>query len=99
MGSFGKRQPELLNARYDLGDRPAAGVAMSRGKPIQEGVRVKLPPGLTWEGLSRMSPDEIREKGLFPGGFMPLPHPNQPEGGMVFPKFLIDETRKQTGEI
>src|SRR5437868_4250640 len=44
-----------------------------------------------------MSPDEIREKKLFPSGFLPLPHPNHPEGGMVFPHFLIDEVKKQTG--
>ena len=41
-----------------------------------------------------MSPDEIREKGLFPKGFLPLPHPNHPEGGMVFPKMMIDELIK-----
>ena len=56
-----KRQMELLGARYDLGDRPAAGVTMSRGKPIQDGVRVKLPAGATWEALEKMSPAEIRE--------------------------------------
>ena len=92
-----KRQMDLLDARYALDDRPAAGVTMSRGKPIQEGVRVKLPAGATWEALEKMSPDEIREKGLFPNGFMPLPHPNHPEGGMVFPRFLLDEVKKQTG--
>jgi cytochrome c peroxidase len=27
---------------------------------------------------------------------MPLPHPNHPEGGMVFPKSTIDEVRRQT---
>ena len=37
-----KRQMDLLGARYDLSDRPAAGVTMSRGKPVQDGVRVKL---------------------------------------------------------
>jgi cytochrome c peroxidase len=42
-----------------------------------------------------MSPDDLRKKGLFPKGFMPLPHPNHPEGGMVFPKFHIDEVKKQ----
>jgi cytochrome c peroxidase len=92
-----KRQMDLLTARYDLGDRPVAGVTMSRGKPIQGGVRVKLPSAGTWDALAGMSPDEIRDKGLFPSGFLPLPHPNHPEGGMVFPKFLIDETKKQTG--
>ena len=35
----------LLDERYDLGDHPAQGVTMERGKPLQEGVRVKLPSG------------------------------------------------------
>src|ERR1700680_640844 len=42
----------VLNERYDLSDRPAQGVTMDRGQPIQEGVRVKLPAGATWEGLA-----------------------------------------------
>jgi cytochrome c peroxidase len=41
-----------------------------------------------------MSPDEIRQRDLFPKGFLPLPHPNHPEGGMVFPKMMIDELIK-----
>lgn len=90
-----KRQMDLLNTRYDLGDRPAKGVTMSRGKPVQEGVRVKLPEGMTWEKLAQMTPDEIREKNVFPAGFFPLPHPDHPEGGMVFPKFHINEIKKQ----
>ncbi len=92
-----KRQMDLLNMRYDLSNRPAAGVSMSRGKPVQGGVRVRLPMGMTWEKLVAMSPEEIREKNLFPDGFFPLPHPNHPEGGMVFPKFHIDAVNKQEG--
>jgi len=92
-----KRQQDLLVARYDLADRPVVGSTMSRGKAIQGGVRVKLPTGVTWDGLAKASADEIQQRGAFPQGFMPLPHPNHPEGGMVFPKFLIDETRRQTG--
>jgi cytochrome c peroxidase len=42
-----------------------------------------------------MGPDELRDKDLFPAGFFPLPHPNHPEGGMTFPKFHIDEIKKQ----
>ena len=92
-----KRQMDLLNARYDLSNRPANGVTMSRGKPIQEGVRVKLPQGMTWDTLAAMGPEEIRERNMFPAGFFPLPHPNHPEGGMLFPKFHIDEIKKQEG--
>lgn len=90
-----KRQMDLLNSRYDLNDRPAKTISMSRGKPIQEGVRVKLPQGVTWEKLANMTPEEIREKDIFPAGFFPLPHPNHPEGGMLFPKIHIEEIKKQ----
>ena len=42
-----RRQAQLLQERYDLSDRPAKGVTMSRGKAVQEGVRVKLPAGVS----------------------------------------------------
>ena len=92
-----QRQRALLQARYDLADRPIADATMSRGKAIQDGVRVKLPAGATWDALAALAPEQIRERGMFPAGFLPLPHPNHPEGGMVFPRFLIDEVKKQTG--
>lgn len=66
-------------------------------KAVQEGVRVKLAGDMTWRGLAEMTPEEIRAKGLWPNGFLPLPHPNHPEGGMVFPRFHIDEIKKQEG--
>ena len=90
-----QRQKALLEERYDLSDRPATGVNMSRGKAVQAGVRVKLRGGMTWERLAQMTPEDIRDKEVFPLGFMPLPHPNHPEGGMLFPKFHIDEIKKQ----
>ncbi len=92
-----KRQMDLLKERYDLANRPAKDVTMSRGKPIQEGIRVTLPQGITWENLQAMSPEEIRENDSFPAGFFPLPHPNHTEGGMVFPTFQIEEIQKQEG--
>lgn len=73
-----KRQMDLLSARYDLSNTPAQGVTMSGGKPVQEGPKARLPEGLTWQQLGSMSPDEIRDKGLSPAGFMPLPHLNHP---------------------
>jgi cytochrome c peroxidase len=89
-----QRQMALLNERYDLSRRVSDDVKMTRGKPIPVGPAARLAGGLTWEALGAMSPDEIREKGLFPKGFLPLPHPNHPEGGMVFPKMMIDELIK-----
>jgi cytochrome c peroxidase len=85
----------LLNERYDLSNRPAAGVTMDRAKPVQEGVRVKLPTGRTWDTLAAMSPEQVRDQNAFPKGFYPLPHPKHSAGGFVFPHFVIDEINKQ----
>lgn len=90
------RQQSLLESRYDLSNRAGSGT-MTKGKAIQDGVRVKLPTGVTWDQLNTMSPEQIKAQNLFPQGFLPLPHPNHPEGGMLFPKFQIDEIRKQEG--
>lgn len=94
--TFAKRQQDLLAARYDLANRPAAGVTMSAGKAVQGGVRVKLPAATTWEKLAEATPDQIKAQNLWPAGFLPLPHPHHEAGGMIFPKILIDETKKQT---
>jgi cytochrome c peroxidase len=94
---FAKRHQTLLSQRYDLADRPASGVTMSKGKPVQDGVRVKLSQGMTWDRLATQSPEEIKSKNLWPAGFYPLPHPHHEAGGMVFPQPLIDETKSQTG--
>lgn len=88
----------LLNERYDLSDSPVSGLMMSRGtKAVQGNVRTKLPAGMSWQKLSKMTAEEVRANNLWPAGFLPLPHPNHPEGGMVFPKFHIDHIKKQEG--
>jgi cytochrome c peroxidase len=94
--AFMARQLALLEARYDLSNRPSS-KRMTRGKPVQAGVRVKLPRGITWAGLSTMTPAQIRAADAFPRGFMPLPHPRHLEGGMLFPHFQIEEVLAQTG--
>jgi cytochrome c peroxidase len=89
-------QMALLEARYDLSDNPSD-VTMTRGKPVQAGIRVKLPDGVaSWEELAALSPEEIKARDLFPRGFMPLPHVKHEEGGMVFPRSTIDEILSQT---
>jgi cytochrome c peroxidase len=78
---------KLLDERYDLRRHVDENVHMTRGKPIPVGPTAKLKDGVTWEQLGGMSPDEILEKGLFP--YLPLPHVNQPVGGMVFTQIHI----------
>jgi cytochrome c peroxidase len=95
--AFMRRQLELLQARYDLSDQPSATVRMTRGRPIQVGVRVRVPDGYSWEDLQSLSPQEIKELDVFPAGFFPLPHVKHAEGGMVFPHFAIEEILAQTG--
>jgi cytochrome c peroxidase len=92
-----REHQELLQERYDLSDHPAAGLFMERNKPLQEGVRVKLPQGVTWEQLAAMTPEEIRDRGLWPKGFLPLPHPKHAAGGFVFPQSEIDAMKRQDG--
>jgi cytochrome c peroxidase len=93
---FAERHKQLLAERYDLSDKPAPGVTMSKGKPVQGGVRVKLPSGASWDQLAGMTPEQIKARKLWPAGFFPLPHPHHEAGGMIFPQPLIDETKKQT---
>ncbi|MFI5350312.1 MAG: cytochrome B6 [Elusimicrobiota bacterium] len=92
-----KRQRDLLEERYDLSNQPS-GTKMSRGKDVQGGVRVRPPKGYTFEKLAELSPNDVREKGLFPLGFLPLPHAHHAEGGMVFPEFHIKEVNRQQGD-
>jgi cytochrome c peroxidase len=86
---------KLLEERYDLSDRPTSVVSSGRNKPVQGGVRAKLPRDLTWDRLAAMSPDEIKAQDLWPAGFLPLPHEKHFEGGMIFPQKQIDAVKKQ----
>ena len=91
-----QRQRALLEGRYDLSNRPMPGVVMSGGrKHVQEGVRIKLPDGVTWDELSSRSPVEIRNRELLPQGFLPLPHVKQATGGQVFPDPQIEQIGQQ----
>jgi cytochrome c peroxidase len=89
-------QRVLLEERLDLSDRPMRNIMMSgRRKAVQDGVRVKLRQGTTWENLANMTPDEISDRGLLPAGFLPLPHVKQATGGQLFPNNQIDEIGRQ----
>ena len=77
----------LLEERYDLTPRTDANVRMTHGKAVPVGPTARLQNGVTWEQLGRMSPDEIKAKGVFP--YLPLPHVNHPVGGMIFPQMHV----------
>jgi cytochrome c peroxidase len=85
------KQMALLEERYDLTKRLDEKTTMTRGKPIPVGPTAKLAGGMTWEQLAKLPAGEIKTKGLFPKGFLPLPHPHHDVGGMLFPQHQIKQ--------
>ena len=80
-------QRKLLESRYNLTPRLDPAAKMSRGKPLPVGPTARLGAGLTWERLASLSPDEIRNRKLFP--YPALPHPKHATGGQVFPQMQL----------
>lgn len=88
------QQKKLLESRYDLSDNPSEVWMSAKRKKVQQGIRVKMSEGMTWQKLSQMSPDQIRQQNAFPMGFRPLPHARHAEGGMVFAPKQIEAIQK-----
>lgn len=80
-------QRRLLEQRYHLKPKLDPEATMSRGKPLPIGPTARLPEGMTWDRLTELSPETIKQQGLFP--YPSLPHPLQSPGGQVFPKMQI----------
>ena len=75
---------DYMKSRYDFSGKTIPGAKMSRGKPIMAGPVAKLPHGFTsWEELAKLSPEDIKKRGVFP--YLPLAHPLQTTAHMVFP--------------
>ena len=89
-----QRQKQLLEARYDLSDNPSDVWMSAKRLKVQQGVRVKLPEGATWEMLAEKTPDEIKQDNLWPMGFRPLPHVKHKTGGMIIHPDHIKEIQK-----
>jgi cytochrome c peroxidase len=86
------RQQKLLDKRYKLRNPKLDDkVAMYHGKHLVVGPVARLPEGKTWEQLANMTPQEIHDAGVFPEGFLPLPHPHHEVGGMLFPQMEIEQ--------
>lgn len=72
-----------MATRYNFSDAAMSGPTMSRGKPIMLGPVARIPAGLTFDQLARMTPEEIRTRDVFP--YKPLAHPLATTAHMVFP--------------
>jgi len=81
-------QRKLLESRYNLEPKLDPQAKMSRGKPLVVGPTALLQGGVTWQQLGDLSPDAIKQRGIFP--YRALPHPLHANGGQVFPKMQID---------
>jgi cytochrome c peroxidase len=81
-------QRKLLETRYNIEPTFDPEAKMSRGKPVPVGPTAKLPEGMTFEELAKLSPAEIKQRGVFP--YPSLPHPLHTNGGQVFPQMQID---------
>ena len=85
------KQKQLLAERYKLDCRTQPSVTMTKGKPQPLGPTTQLKNGLTWEKLSGLDAEEIKNKKLFPAGFHRLPHVKHEAGGMVFPAIQLKQ--------
>ncbi|MCK6482739.1 MAG: cytochrome C [Phycisphaerae bacterium] len=75
---------QYMNGRFDFSGDALPGATMSGGKPIMKGPIARLPEGVeSWESLSAMTPEQIREKDIFP--YTPLAHPLHTTAHMLFP--------------
>ncbi len=88
-----KQKPMLMEdvrkymaARYDFNNEPIPDEYMSgRRKPVMAGPIARLPKKVSsFEELAMLSPEEIKERDLFP--YKPLAHPLQTIAHMVFPE-------------
>jgi len=90
-----KQKPQLMAdvrdymaGRFDLHGRSIDGATMSGGKPVMQGPVARLPDGVdSFEALAALSPQQIRERDLFP--YKPLAHPLQSTAHMLFPRSWI----------
>jgi cytochrome c peroxidase len=91
-----QQKPELMAdvatymaLRFDFHGRVIPGATMSGGKPIMAGPVTRLPEGhASFEALATLTPDDIRERDLFP--FKPLAHPLHSTAHMVFPTGWVE---------
>ncbi len=82
-----KRHRRLLEERYDLSGRTDPKATMAGGKPLPLGPTARLGKGVSFDGLAKMAPADIKKKNLFP--YLPLPHVSPAGGGLVVPPMQL----------
>lgn len=81
-------QRQLLEGRYNLNPKLDPKAKMSRGKPLVVGPTARLKAGVSWDQMSQMTPDQIKQQDKFP--YPSLPHPLMAGGGgQTFPQMQI----------
>ena len=80
-----KTVDDYMASRFNFSGKVIPGVMQSGNrKPVMAGPIARLPKSVSsYEDLAKMTPEEIKEKGLFP--YLPLAHPIQTTAHMVFP--------------
>ncbi len=76
-----RRHMAMLRERYNLSGKTDPVAKMSGGKPLPVGPTAIIDSDMSWESLGSLSPEEIKQKGIFP--YPPLPHVKHATGGMV----------------
>lgn len=86
--SLMKEVRAYMDGRYDFSGKTLPGVKMSGGKPIMAGPVSRVPEKMSFEALAKLSPEEIKQKDLFP--YKPLAHPIHTTAHMVFPEAWLE---------
>ncbi|MCA9166918.1 MAG: hypothetical protein KDB23_04595 [Planctomycetales bacterium] len=77
-----------MDGRFNFSGERIEGQYMAGGKPIMKGPVARLAGNVkSWEALASMTPEEIRQRDIFP--YKPLAHPLATTAHMVFPEFWI----------
>ncbi|MCA9072140.1 MAG: hypothetical protein KDA84_24600, partial [Planctomycetaceae bacterium] len=81
---------DYMTQRFDFHGKTVPGQMMSgQRKGVPLGPVARLPETVPdWDALAALSPEEIREKDLFP--YKPLAHPSHSTAHMLFPKMWVE---------
>ena len=83
-----KKHKKLLKQRFILSEKVDPKATMSGGKALPVGPTARLKKGIQWDSFNKMTPEQIKKKGIFP--YPPLPHVSPSGGGLIVPPVQLD---------